>query len=466
MSGSKDLLLDDLDAINQQFGVITGLLRDVWAGSDDAFEDRFEDVSDEVSEATDTGCLSGARNDAAVEGDINVAGIVGSMAIEYDFDPEDDLIQEGDRSLDFRYQTKAVVTSCINTGAITGKQDYTGGIVGLMDLGRVGNSENYGAVSSSNGDYVGGIAGASWGSIRDSWSKCHLSGGDYVGGVAGLGATLVNCHTLVTIDEGAAYLGAVAGDMDSGGAVSGNTFTSESLGALDGISYAGKAEPVDFDTLCSTKGVPTLFSQLELTFVADGVTVAVVPFQYGAGVESLPEIPAKKGYSASWPDLDYTHLTASQTLEAEYTPYTSALTDGGELPEILVDGSFSSRASVAHTAETVSWVDADGVSRTETVYTVTVDDPDLEQVSYTVHYRLPDAGKRYTLWVQGPDGWDQADYERDGQYLLLGSQDERITFCVTERSGSLYIWIAAGGSCLLLLVAAFYVLRRIQKKRH
>lgn len=30
------------------------------------------------------------------------------MAIEYDFDPEDDLIQEGDRSLDFRYQTKAL----------------------------------------------------------------------------------------------------------------------------------------------------------------------------------------------------------------------------------------------------------------------------------------------------------------------------------------------------------------------
>ena len=92
-----------------------------------------------------------------MEGDINVAGIVGSMAIEYDFDPEDDLIQEGDRSLDFRYQTKAVVAACINTGEITGKQDYTGGIVGLMDLGRVGNCENYGAVFSSNGDYVGAL---------------------------------------------------------------------------------------------------------------------------------------------------------------------------------------------------------------------------------------------------------------------------------------------------------------------
>ena len=464
MSGSTDILLDDLDAINRQFGVITDLLRDLLEGGEEP-EDRFEDVSDEASAATDTGDLSDARNDGTVEGDINVAGIVGSMAIEYDFDPEDDLIREGDRSLDFRYQTRAVVTACINTGEITGKQDYAGGIVGLMDLGRVSGCENYGTVTSTNGDYVGGIAGASWGSIRDSWSKCRLSGGDYVGGVAGLGATLVNCHTLVTIDEGDACLGAVAGDADSGGTVSGNTFTSESLGALDGISYAGRAEPVTFDALCSTEGVPELFSRLELTFAADGVTVAVVPFRYGEGIDALPEIPAKKGYSAAWPDLDYTHLTASQTLEAEYTPYTSALTDGGELPQILVDGSFSSRAEVSHTTEEVTWTDARGRTHSGTAYTVTVEDPDLEQVAYTVHCRLPDAGKRCALWVQDGSGWSQADFTIDGQYLLLTSQTEAITFCVTERPGSLSAWLAAGAGCLLLLAAACYVPRRIRKKR-
>lgn len=464
MSGSTDILLDDLDAINEQFGVITDLLRDLLEGGEEP-EDRFEDVSDEASAATDTGDLSDARNDGTVEGDINVAGIVGSMAIEYDFDPEDDLIREGDRSLDFRYQTRAVVTACINTGEITGKQDYAGGIVGLMDLGRVSGCENYGTVTSTNGDYVGGIAGASWGSIRDSWSKCRLSGGDYVGGVAGLGATLVNCHTLVTIDEGDACLGAVAGDAASGGTVSGNTFTSESLGALDGISYAGRAEPVTFDALCGTEGVPELFSRLELTFAANGVTVAVVPFRYGEGIDALPEIPAKKGYSAAWPDLDYTHLTASQTLEAEYTPYTSALTDGGELPQILVDGSFSSRAEVSHTTEEVTWTDARGRTHSGTAYTVTVEDPDLEQVAYTVHCRLPDAGKRCALWVQDGSGWSQADFTIDGQYLLLTSQTEAITFCVTERPGSLSAWLAAGAGCLLLLAAACYVPRRIRKKR-
>ena len=462
MSGSKDLLLDDLDAISAQFGIITDLLRDILEGSDEETE-RFEDVSDQETGVPDTGAIVSARNSGAVEGDVNTGGIVGSMAIEYDFDPEDDLIREGERSLDFRYQTRAALLSCVNIGTVTGKENYAGGVAGLMDLGRVNSCENYGTVTSINGSYVGGIAGASWGSVRDSWVKCHLSGGDYIGGVAGLGATMMNCRALAAIDEGSAYLGAVAGDVDPDGTVSGNLFTSEALGAVDGISYAGAAEPVEFAALCAAEDAPELFAQLELTFTADGQTVAVIPFRYGEGIDSLPEIPVKKGYSAAWPDLDYTHLTASQILEVIYTPYASSLSDGGELPEILVDGSFSRQASVAHTSETVTWVDADGVSHTGTAYTVAVEDPDLDQTAYTVHYRLPDAGKRYILWVQGSDGWEQADYEQDGQYLLLGSQDESITFCVTERSGSPILWITAAivaGGVLLLIVLSVRHRRR------
>ncbi len=262
------------------------------------------------------------------------------MAIEYDFDPEDDLVEVGDRSLDVRYQTKAVILSCINLGEVTGKKDDAGGIVGRMDLGQVSHCENYGSVSSADGSYVGGIAGASWGSIRDSWARCTLSGDHYVGGIAGYGSTLKNCHTLITLQEGSAYVGTVAGSVDPEGTVTGNTFTQEALGAIHGISYAGQAEPVTFGALCAA-GAPETFAQLELTFRADGKEVAVVPFQYGKGIARLPEIPAKKGYSAAWPDLDYSHLTASQTLEAIYTPYTSSLTDGGDLPDILVEAAAS-----------------------------------------------------------------------------------------------------------------------------
>ena len=465
LSDTTGTLLDDLQAVTDQFGVITGLLRALLDTSEETPGDWFEDVSDEEAGAAATGTMTNARNTGAVEGDINVSGIVGSMAIEYDFDPEDDLLREGDRSLDFRYQTRAVVVSCVNTGAITGKQDYAGGIVGRMDLGRVSRCENYGTVISTDGDYVGGVAGAAWGSLRDCWSKCHLSGGDYIGGVAGLGVTLTNCHTLVCIDAGAAYLGAVAGGLESGGTVSGNTFTSNVLGAVDGISYAGQAEPVEFDALCATAGVPDSFSHLELTFVADGVTVAVIPFQYGDSLETLPEIPAKEGYSAAWPPLDYACLTASQTLEAVYTPYTSALTDGGALPEILVDGSFSCEATVTHTSEPVTWTGERAARHTANAYTVTVQDPNLDQISYTVHYRLPDPGRHYTLWVREGERWIQTEYEIDGQYLLLHSQTGTITFCVTQDSVGLWVWILAGAASLLLVGVVIGLIQRKNRRR-
>ena len=464
LSQSSDTILGDLSAVSQQLQSITDLLRQETSLKKSGEGDRIEDISDQVDGRSQrTGCLSDARNEGVVKGDVNVAGIVGSMAIEYDFDPEDDLVEVGDRSLDVRYQTKAVVLSCINLGEVTGKKDDAGGIVGRMDLGQVSHCENYGSVSSADGSYVGGIAGASWGSIRDSWARCTLSGDHYVGGIAGYGSTLKNCHTLITLQEGSAYVGTVAGSVDPEGTVTGNTFTQEALGAIDGISYAGQAEPVKFGALCAA-GAPETFAQLELTFRADGKEVAVVPFQYGKGIARLPEIPAKKGYSAAWPDLDYSHLTASQTLEAIYTPYTSSLTDGGDLPDILVDGSFSAQAKVSHTTKETAWTDSKGESHQGTAYTVTVKDPVLDAVSYTVHCRLPEANGRYAVWVQTGENWQRQDSEKDGSYLLFPSTEETITFCLVEEGNPLVKYLLT----FTVLAAGLFILfwrRRMQKKK-
>ena len=464
LSQSSDTILGDLSAVSQQLQSITDLLRQETSLKKSGEGDRIEDISDQVDGRSQrTGCLSDARNEGVVKGDVNVAGIAGSMAIEYDFDPEDDLVEVGDRSFDVRYQTKAVILSCINLGEVTGKKDDAGGIVGRMDLGQVSHCENYGSVSSADGSYVGGIAGASWGSIRDSWARCTLSGDHYVGGIAGYGSTLKNCHTLITLQEGSAYVGTVAGSVDPEGTVTGNTFTQEALGAIDGISYAGQAEPVTFGALCAA-GAPETFAQLELTFRADGKEVAVVPFQYGKGIARLPEIPAKKGYSAAWPDLDYSHLTASQTLEAIYTPYTSSLTDGGDLPDILVDGSFSAQAKVSHTTKETAWTDSKGESHQGTAYTVTVKDPVLDAVSYTVHCRLPEANGRYAVWVQTGENWQRQDSEKDGSYLLFPSTEETITFCLVEEGNSLVKYLLT----FTVLAAGLFILfwrRRMQKKK-
>ena len=286
-----------------------------------------------------------------------------------------------------------------------------------------------------------------------------------MGGVAGYGSTIENSRSFIEIDKGEAYVGAIAGDMEEDGTLTGNLFVHDTLGGLDGISYTGKAQPTTFDELSALGNAPGEFTQFQLTFMADGKQVAVIPFQYGQGIERLPDIPAKKGYSAQWPDLDYGHLTFSRTLEAEYTPYSSVITDGSGLPEILVDGSFSRNAKVEHTTADVTWTDESRKEHTGTAYTVTVTDPVLDDVSYTVHYRLPDRSQRYALWVETKEGWQRQSLTVDGSYAMIPCQERKITFCVQEEGPAWLIWAVAGGGAVVLLGGAALLLRRKHKKQ-
>ena len=214
-----------------------------------------------------------------------------------------------------------------------------------------------------------------------------------------------------------------------------------------------------FSALCAS-GAPSTFAQMELTFQADGKLVETVPFTYGEGLDSLPDIPAKKGYSAAWPDMDYSHLTASQTLEAIYTPYTSSLTDGGQLPEILVDGSFSAQAEVSHTSQEVSWTTERGCTYNGQGYTVTVNDPTLDVVSYTVHCRIPEEGGRYSVWMEQDDGtWVRQDSTKDGSYLLFPATAQSVTFCLIQEPSALQLLVPIG-----ILVAGLLFLLWYRKK--
>ena len=467
MTASSDALIADMRAINAQIGAIVDVLRQTTQPEDESLRDRFEDVSDkESAEAPGAGVIAGCKNEGPVQGDVNVAGVVGSMAVEYDFDPEDDLTKNGDRTLDFRYQALAVVRHCVNEGRITAKKDCVGGIVGRMDLGSATACEGYGDVLSTDGDYVGGVVGASYAVVRDCLAKCALSGEDYVGGIAGYGGVVAGCSALVEIEEGKAFLGAVAGNVEGIDDLTDNFFVHETLGAIDGVSYAGKAQPMTFEQLCALRALPEAFTQFALTFVAQDEVVACIPFQYGDGLATLPDLPPVEGCFGEWPDLDYAHLTFSRTLEAVYTPYASALSTGGELPDILVDGSFGGEAKIAHTTQQASWTDAQGRAHTGMATTVTVEDPVMREISYTVHYRLQKQRGGFTLWVETPAGWEERKAQIDGSYLLLQSDSKRITFCVETRQSEAILLVAVVVLCAAVLGCAAWVRRQQKARRH
>ncbi|MDO4332130.1 MAG: hypothetical protein Q4C58_05510 [Eubacteriales bacterium] len=471
MDTSSDTLLEDMRVINNQIRVIADLLKreqeEAKEEINSDIEDHFQDVSDEAgAQNADDGRISGSHNAGTVQGDVNIAGIVGAMALEFDFDREDDIINTQNRSLNFSLLTSAVVTGCINTGEITAKKNCAGGIAGRMDLGKISACESYGDVCSTDGDYVGGIAGESFAVIRNCWSKCSLSGGKYIGGIAGYGATIAGCRALIDVEAYTAYVGSIAGNVEEEGTVENNLFVHATLAAVDNISYSGKAEPVSYDELLSDAETPERFKQFELVFMADGEVVEVIPFQYGEGIDRLPQIPAKSGYSAKWPDIDYSHLVFGRTLEAEYTPYESALSGDGEAMQLLVDGAFSSEAAVEHESEAFTFTDEAGREHSGTRIWVQVTDPTLSEISYTVHYKLPDSGKKYRVWMLCDDGsYEKTKCETDGSYILVKSMESQITFVLEEYSNIALIAIAVCAVLAALVVLYLLVKRRRRRRR-
>ena len=464
---SGSTLVEDGRAINRQMGVIIDTLRSLTNSNETrSARERFEDISRSGTADRTEGVVAVCSNSGEVRGDSNVAGVVGALSVEQDINLEEDVQVVGSRSLEFTYQVCLVVMDCVNNGAVTSRKDKAGGVVGLMDYGYLCRDQNYGDVTSSGGDYVGGIAGKSSAAVDQCWAKCVLSGGDYVGGVAGWGREITDCRTMVEITGGTAYLGAVAGDADSESTVTGNLYLSETLGGVDGISREAAARPVSFETMASLPGTPDRFRELQLTFTADGKTVAVVPFLYGEGIDSLPAIPAKDGHSARWPAIDYTHLTYSQTVEAEYIPYSTALADSEALPNLLVDGSFSSGAAISESRQEVTFTDTKGKEHNGTAWTVTVLDPTFASPDCTVHYRKPDVTTKYRVWVKNGDVWEKIDHKVDGSYLLIDCPGGSVTFLAEPVISQGTAWRIAGciggGAALLVLLA---LLRRALRRR-
>lgn len=115
MSSATTALLSDVRAINNQFMKVMNLFLNVLNNTQNVdYTDVYEDVSEESLQSATRGKVLECTNYGSVEADRNVGGLAGSMAIEYDLDPEDDLLSNEHRTTRFTYQTRAILQSCDN----------------------------------------------------------------------------------------------------------------------------------------------------------------------------------------------------------------------------------------------------------------------------------------------------------------------------------------------------------------
>ena len=447
MSSGSDVMLDDLAAINDQFSMIMRLYTDAIDGVLDMdYEAVYGDTSQEDAESSTEATIADCTNRGTVQGDLNVSGIAGTMAIEYDFDLEGDVTGIDNARLNSTFLTRCVLRNNVNEGNVTAQKSYAGGIAGLQEMGTVLRCENYGRISSAAGSYVGGIAGKSLSHITNGYAKCTVSGETYAAGIAGFGSSMENCCAMVRVQDASSFYGAIAGDVDHSGIVANNRFVSEEIAGIDRISYSGKAEPVSYEELLTVPGLPARFQMMSVVFYADEEEVKRLqcPYKSDVSAKLYPDIPARDGFYADWDIREIPGILYDEDVTAEYVRYlttlASAQTRENGQSILLADGMFKQEAElvIADAGNAAEKTTPEDVTE---CWHITIPEDGNEQ--HQIRYQAPQSETEgVSVYRKQNDGtWLQMDTELMGIYHLFtveGTEAE-IAVCIQDRRLQAYL---------------------------
>ncbi len=468
---NSGVVADDLRAVNAQLETVSELVLNAVSDlKDDVYSpsigDTLQDTSDEDISDTRQGKITDCVNHGEVIGDRNVGGIVGALAIEFDLDPESDLTD--DIRFGATYETKAVIQTGRNYGSVTAKKDCVGGIVGQMELGTAIYCQNYGNVTSSGGNYVGGIAGRSEAMVRNCYAKSVLSGGSYIGGITGWASRLRSCCSIATIKESGEYIGAVSGAVQTDGVLNNNLFVDTGTAGVDGVSYVGRAEPIEFSELVKKEGLPKELTDFNLILTADEKTVEKIHFSYGDDLSklALPEVPEKNGCFGRWGEFDTSGLMSDITLEAVYSPWitiTASAEAEGKLALALAEGKFTDLAEL-HANESTSQLPL-GADEDTAVLDMSITGTELSG-SDTVPIRLLNkSGKKATVMKLVGDKWQTVNHTENGSYLIIEMNGTKGTFCIQPDNGNAAVITAASAAAITAAVIVIIIIFTLKKKK-
>ena len=340
----------DLNAITNQ---VTAMSQTIGDASEN-LGGTITDISDQDTPEMLTGKVEGCINMGDVLADLNAGGIAGAISPENDLDLLEDWEEIGQESLNLHGQLRGVILNSENSGTVSAKRQNVGGIVGWQLLGLVKDSLNTGTLDAAEADCVGGVSGLSTGFIRSSYAKCAIDGKTNVGGIAGSATVLSDCVSQVVIESTREKKGAIAGVVKDGQTdvedpVRNNFYlpVGEDMGAVDGVSYSGLAEPMEQDAFLRLEQLPETFHTVEIRFLFEDGTVRTQVLEPGQSLTWIPEVPQKDGYFGSWDGLEEANLTNilfDMTFRTQYRAHNAVIASAEtreSRPLFLLEGDFS-----------------------------------------------------------------------------------------------------------------------------
>lgn len=465
-------LSGNLVDINDQTYVVSDIITDMLDIDDE--DDYIKDTSDVDTDKIKNGKVYKCTNYGTISGDLNVGGIAGQMAIEYDFDPEDDISGKTDSPLDQKLETKATAIKNNNYGEVIAKKNCAGGIAGQMSLGVVKNCSAFGKVTSESGDYVGGISGKSSAKIISCYAKGLLSGRNYIGGIAGSADTVTSCYSLVDITDSQSYFGAICGNDD--GEFEGNYFVSDDLCGLNGASYKGAAEPIPYKQFISIPVIPKEFRTFTLKFIADDNVVDKIEFSYGDTIDEseLPAIPAKDDCYAKWNYDSLEDLHIDQEIEAEYFTVIKNVRsddcrDDGK-PIWLAEGIFTEEDTLPvqqneymnQTPPIIFLMD-----KTELCESWTLTVPNDNSETHNLRYLVNAESKRDPeIYVKNSSGeWEKAETRHIGSYLYFEASGNSPEILAVYKTLNIFLIAVTAAGVIIIILVIIFSARAVRKKK-
>ena len=488
-----DSVNDTADSLSRIMRSIAGQISAMSATVGNASQNlggTIEDISDRDTAEILSGKVEKCTNSGAVLGDLNAGGVVGAIAYENRLDPENDLQIGGDNSMNFDTQLRAVILGCENSGSVTAKRQNVGGIVGWMGLGLAKDCLSTGSIDAEDANYVGGVAGKSDGYIRRCSAKSAITGNAYVGGIAGEGLTVTDCRSMVQL-TGSEKAGAILGlkgehsgflksesddtDETEEDTVTGNYYLTvgSDIGAIDGVSYADSAQPLEHDDFVELEGLDPIFKVISVRFVYDDGMMHTVTLAPGEALspDSIPKLPEKAGYVGRWDglaDADLSDIRFDVSFPAVYTAEWETVQSEplgeSKLPTLLAQGQFSDNAPIQLTQMTKG--PAPGVhDKFLEGYAFTLPTGTADTLRY-----LPETEqKNVRVMVKGADGsWREVSHTQDGSYLVFAIEDGDESFCLIgsmKKSVSRLPIIGAGGAAVVALLVVILLVHHRRKKK-
>lgn len=488
-----DSVNDTADSLSRIMRSIAGQISAMSATVGNASQNlggTIEDISDRDTAEILSGKVEKCTNSGAVLGDLNAGGVVGAIAYENRLDPENDLQIGGDNSMNFDTQLRAVILGCENSGSVTAKRQNVGGIVGWMALGLTKDCLSTGSIDAEDANYVGGVAGRSDGYVRRCSAKSAITGNAYVGGIAGEGLTVTDCRSMVQL-TGSEKAGAILGfkgehsgflksesddtDETEEDTVTGNYYLTvgSDIGAIDGVSYADSAQPLEHDDFVELEGLDPIFKVISVRFVYDDGMMHTVTLAPGEALspDSIPKLPEKAGYVGRWDglaDADLSDIRFDVSFPAVYTAEWETVQSEplgeSKLPTLLAQGQFSDNTPVQLTQMTKG--PAPGVhDKFLEGYAFTLPTGTADTLRY-----LPETEQENVrVMVKGADGsWREVSHTQDGSYLVFAIEGGDESFCLIgsmKKSVSRLPIIGAGGAAVVVLLVVILLVHHRRKKK-